>query len=616
MKHNRLAQAAARAARPLTEALEPRKLLTVAFDAPTGVVTVTLGANDDIVQFEAQGDSVGVTGFRVITSQATTTLAGEAESDFDAYINAATADETSVFFDVPRIGEVPEAGDARVVVIRSGGGADLIIGGNNLPVPLDVDSGNGNDTISGGPRGDTIVAGIGDDYIFGGGGNDLITGNEGADRMLGGDGSDTADYRQRVNDVFVDLGSDGDDGELGENDNVARDIERVTSGSGNDRLTAANPGSYALSGGFGDDTLTGSFGDDTLNGGEGADVLIGNEGDDLILAADGTGTDFVDEGSGSDVVIGEVLSGNNDDVSVSAEDRFVRVTGEFSRPAPTINRGDRFDLDSDPDGVLIVSGSASDDRIFLSRFGTDDLIVEIESTGGGNFAGVFDRSEFTGVRVLGLGGDDLIAAESMTFNGDALGVSLDGGAGDDTLVGSAGGDVLAGGGRGIIVSADGTTVLETDDDFLLGFGGDDTLDGGYGADRFVGGDGFDSVVYSARTQPLVVGIGLLADDGERDEGDDVELGIEAIRGGSGDDDFSTISGDRVTFFGNGGDDTLTGGSGDDVFDGGAGNDVMVGNAGDDLFAAADGEIDTLTGGSGNDTAQADANDILDSVDRL
>jgi Ca2+-binding RTX toxin-like protein len=100
-------------------------------------------------------------------------------------------------------------------------GDDQFRGDSSVAVPVRVDGGAGNDTITGGRV---------DDVLDGGGGNDTITGGAGVDQLFGGGGDDT------------------------------------------------------LTGGIGNDTMSGDAGTDTLvwNPGDGSDILDGGTGQDTL----------------------------------------------------------------------------------------------------------------------------------------------------------------------------------------------------------------------------------------------------------------------------------------------------------------------------------------------
>ena len=90
------------------------------------------------------------------------------------------------------------------VIVHGAGGNDMIIVDAGLPKSFHprvfiLRGGEGNDTISGGSRGETIIGDAGNDVLsgaagkdqmFGGDGNDTITGGAGNDRLLGGLGDD------------------------------------------------------------------------------------------------------------------------------------------------------------------------------------------------------------------------------------------------------------------------------------------------------------------------------------------------------------------------------------------------------------------------------------------
>ena len=124
-------------------------------------------------------------------------------------------------------------------------------------------------------------------------------------------------------------------------------------------------------------------------------------------------------------------------------------------------------------------------------------------------------------------GSDTIDASAVT----SLGVSLNGGSGDDTLVTGGGNDSIDGGAGTDTVrqTANGTQTLTADT--LLTGNGTDTLSGIERAD-LIGGTGADLI---------------------------------SVAGFTG----------QATLSGLGGDDTLTGGAGNDSLDGGSGSDTVL-----------------------------------------
>jgi Ca2+-binding RTX toxin-like protein len=216
---------------------------------------------------------------------------------------------------------VPPGATAESFQATLGDGDDtLVLQATAVALVGNVDGGAGNDgivssgTMRGGPGNDRMRGGdIGDLFEEGDAGN-------GSDRIVGGGGVDHLSYEGRRRSVTVDLQGDRDDGERGERDRVASDVEALSGGRGEDRLTGnrfdnslsglqgadvligaagddevyahdivrpRGPTADRLSGGPGDDKLVGSGGPNRMNGGRGRDFFAAGRGDDLILGADG-----------------------------------------------------------------------------------------------------------------------------------------------------------------------------------------------------------------------------------------------------------------------------------------------------------------------------------------
>ena len=179
-------------------------------------------------------------------------------------------------------------------VLIGGDGDDQINGSGVVSLGnQNIDGGDGNDTIRGGSGNDTITGRDGADQLFGGGGNDSITGGDNNDRIDGQTGDDTI------------AGNQGEDTVTG-----GADDDVVTGDSGNDDVTGGT-GDDDISGGSGSDVLGGNDGNDTLQGNSGNDTLLGGQGMDSMLGGDGA--DVLDSGertlSVDDVVIG--VEGNS-----------------------------------------------------------------------------------------------------------------------------------------------------------------------------------------------------------------------------------------------------------------------------------------------------------------
>ncbi len=169
--------------------------------------------------------------------------------------------------------------------IRMRDGND-VVDCSTLTIPVSIDGGSENDTLTGGS---------GNDDIFGNDGNDLITANAGNDAIRGWNGADIIDAGIG-NDVV--LGGDGEDTiSGGDGDDVLSgnaQKDRVFGGNGNDRLNGngshdrlyGEAGADRLYGYDGNDYLDGGSSNDRLEGGAGLDTLAGQGGDDRFYAKD------------------------------------------------------------------------------------------------------------------------------------------------------------------------------------------------------------------------------------------------------------------------------------------------------------------------------------------
>jgi hypothetical protein len=160
------------------------------------------------------------------------------------------------------------AAAAPSIAVSLGDRDDELVLDANKPAVVGGDAGN--DRLTGGPA---------NDGLWGGAGNDVLDGRGGADFMAGQDGTDTVSYAGRTAPVTVDLifGGLGTEGQAGERDTVASDVERAVGGAGADTLTG-NDGPNTLDGGPGADTVVGGGGADDLKGGPGADTLRARDG--------------------------------------------------------------------------------------------------------------------------------------------------------------------------------------------------------------------------------------------------------------------------------------------------------------------------------------------------
>jgi Ca2+-binding RTX toxin-like protein len=157
-------------------------------------------------------------------------------------------------------------------------------------------------TLEGNDGDDTLIGSPFSDLLDGGKGNDTLQGGLGSDTLIGGAGFDTVSYAERINPVKVSLDAThlwvaGQNGEVGENDAVAIDIENLTGGAGSDFLRGSSAANI-IHGGAGDDTIEGGLGNDSLYGDAGNDLLYGGPGNDMLVG--GAGADTLVGGDGDD----------------------------------------------------------------------------------------------------------------------------------------------------------------------------------------------------------------------------------------------------------------------------------------------------------------------------
>jgi Ca2+-binding RTX toxin-like protein len=173
---------------------------------------------------------------------------------------------------------------AIAATVAGNAGNDKLTGGSKADT---LRGGAGNDTLTGGAGSDTLSGGKGNDTLSGSAGDaDVLDGGPGADKLAGGAGTDVAFYGTRTAAVTADLdGAARDDGERGEKDTIASDVEGLVGGDGNDKLTGGT-GENLIWGGSGDDVLRGGKGPDTMYGEAGNDRLFGDADDDYLVGED------------------------------------------------------------------------------------------------------------------------------------------------------------------------------------------------------------------------------------------------------------------------------------------------------------------------------------------
>jgi Ca2+-binding RTX toxin-like protein len=276
-----------------------------------------------------------------------------------------SGDDTLVFtgtgLDVGGDGDVDVTGVGGAVIssINGGPGNDTIDFSQHTGGNFTLDGGPGNDRLIGGTGNNTLLGGPGDDTLQGNAGNDRLdggTGNDiefggngvdafvegaaasGSDQMFGGAQKDTVDYSKRTVGVTVTLGDgSNDDGEPGEGDDVAADVENVVGGSGDDTLVGS-VAQNVLTGGAGNDELFGGGNSDQLFGGPGNDFLQGDAGTNLLRGEDGNDV-LVGSAQGLDKFFGDA---GNDDITGTTDGRVEPVNCGDGTDTTEANDEDNF----------------------------------------------------------------------------------------------------------------------------------------------------------------------------------------------------------------------------------------------------------------------------------
>ena len=299
-----------------------------------------------------------------------------------------------------------------------------------------------------------------------------------------------------------------------------------------------------LDGGAGNDTLIGGAGAETLLGGAGNDLVDGNGGSDHALLGAGDDTFVWDPGDGSDIVDGEAgtdtLGFNGaavaEHVTVSANGTHVRFARDVGNVAMDLAGLERIDFHAlgGPDVVTVndlkstelanlnldlsgtpggAAGDGQHDRVEVNGTDANDAIAisgnasSVVVSGLRTMVAVQHQDPSDELVVRGLGGNDALSAPMLAAQ--AIALTLDGGAGDDTIAGSQGADLLLGGDGNDTIDgnggADRALMGAGDDTFVWDPGdGSDTIEGEAGADtmRFNGANVAEQVELSANRNRL------------------------------------------------------------------------------------------------------------------
>jgi Ca2+-binding RTX toxin-like protein len=274
------------------------------------------------------------------------------------------------------------------------------------------------------------------------------------------------------------------------------DTLTVNAQAGNDNVDAsglaANVMGLFINGGAGTDFLIGSQGGDQINGGTGNDTAIMGAGDDTFVWNPGDGSDIVEGQAGFDTM---QFNGANiaEKIDLSANGSRLRFTRDIANIVMDVNDTERVNFKAlgGADQITVnnltgtdvsevnvdltasdgVSGDGAADNVIVNATAGDDVVTAAGDSTGVAVFGLFSTVNITGAEAANdrltvnlQAGDDVLAASGLTA--DAIGLTADGGDGNDILVGGDGDDSFTGG---------------AGDDVLIGNAGQDVLDGGPGA---------------------------------------------------------------------------------------------------------------------------------------
>jgi len=294
-----------------------------------------------------------------------------------------------------------------------------------------IDGNEGNDSISGGPKGTCVATPTvpaDTDTLNGGVGNDTFPMSDVdncSDVVDGGAGTDIANYERRTTPLLITIDSAANDGASSsatvstENDNIKTTVEVVLGGTVNDVIT----------GGTLDDELHGGAGNDVIKGGAGNDRLIGNLGDDNLQGE--AGDDFIDEATLIDPrfeLVGAVTAPDDVTGADTIHGGPGANTCDFRRTTAATAQSYTlcFSLTSASCATPTPDGLDGDDITNCNHIILDNAVDTVTGSSGADI-------------IEGGGGDDVIS-------GGAGNDQIYGEAGDDDLDGNAGADTLDGGG--------------------------------------------------------------------------------------------------------------------------------------------------------------------------
>ena len=385
----------------------------------------------------------------------------------------------------------------RIVVFGGGGNDRIALDESNGPLPdARLHGGTGDDALFGGSGADRLFGEDGNDALTGGPGSDQSFGGAGNDQLIWnpGDGSDVNEGGDGNDSVVVNGGGVGENftatavGTRVRFDRVSPLPFSLDIGTSEHLVLDANGGDDSFSatgdlaslialdvdGGPGNDTINGGNGNDTLSGGAGDDVVDGNAGADSADLGDGIDTFVWDNGDGSDRVEGQAgqdtlvfngaaaaekfdLSANGSRALLARDVGNIRMDldgietvdanalgGADTVTVNDLSGTDIVETDVALDGASGKTGDHTGDSVVVNATDAPDTVAITGDQQNGvivsglhSVVKVFGADGTTDALALNaLGGDDTVDATGLAA--DAIGLTVNGGAGTDVLSGGPG----------------------------------------------------------------------------------------------------------------------------------------------------------------------------------
>jgi Ca2+-binding RTX toxin-like protein len=246
-------------------------------------------------------------------------------------------------------------------------------------------------------------------------------------------------------------------------------------------------GDDSLQGGSGADVIRGGPGNDAVDAGRGADTVTLGNGDDSFIWLPGQGSDSVEGGRGDDLMnfVGADIPERFTVAANGSRVRFTRDAGNIVIDldgveeidtkalggADTFTAGDLTGTDLERVETNLHGAGGDDgaaDRVIINATNGSDAVAAQGSTGNVTLTGLAARFDIEGANAVQdhldvnlLAGNDVFLGSGLSA--DAIGLNVDGGAGDDTLIGGAGDDTLIGGpGVDTLDGGAGTNTIQQD----------------------------------------------------------------------------------------------------------------------------------------------------------